>query len=507
MKLPRRVPWATSAELDTVCTWIYADENDADAKTAAVNRLSAWRAITPLPHALEATLSLLSSVRLDHEFRSAQQPRRHSDVPNLKYTIALSVRQAYATAIVRLVNGLVDPLQLGAFARSIAAIAAQIGFPQWLVELRHAATHEELPSLELLRAGAKEALAWLLHNYFLPTLSASSNNEQSSPVIHLSSPSPIFKQYKYLLKAITRDASLRTQYKPDLTKVLRDVERWVGEAKVAASAETFSGLGAGEQGEVDDENERWALERLCEALLERGGLVPVSGKKRLVQNSKTLPVIPSSLVAIWSPLLSALRSTHSSFLSVLVSSITKSLLFRAPALNNDSLQKTDLSYELCLAAWAAWCVNQSDAASIEPPLREGATSLRREDVVVGLVTALCARECDKNTGDRQGARALIDLLVHEHPYLKDVADSLSLASKSGLKPGQKWLDKDVLVMEERLQSLISSVSSVSPLDDESDQIIVLDEGLSTPQDDLPKGWTRVPSRLWKACPIGVFNHC
>lgn len=68
----------------------------------------------------------------------------------------LSVRQSYATAIVRLVNGLVDPLQLGSYARSIASIAAQIGLPQWLVELRHAATHEDLPSLELLRAGSKE---------------------------------------------------------------------------------------------------------------------------------------------------------------------------------------------------------------------------------------------------------------------------------------------------------------------------------------------------------------
>jgi len=68
----------------------------------------------------------------------------------------LSLRQSYATALIRLVNGLVDPLQAGTYARSILSIAAQIGFPAWLVELRHAATHEDLPSLELLRDGAKE---------------------------------------------------------------------------------------------------------------------------------------------------------------------------------------------------------------------------------------------------------------------------------------------------------------------------------------------------------------
>lgn len=66
------------------------------------------------------------------------------------------MRQSYAAALIRLVNGLVDPLQLGVYARSIAAIATQLGLPAWLVELRHAATHEDLPSLELLRQAARE---------------------------------------------------------------------------------------------------------------------------------------------------------------------------------------------------------------------------------------------------------------------------------------------------------------------------------------------------------------
>jgi ribosomal biogenesis protein LAS1 len=55
-----------------------------------------------------------------------------------------------------MVNGIVDPLQVGAFARSIASIASQLGLPLWLVELRHAGTHEDLPSLDLLRRGVAE---------------------------------------------------------------------------------------------------------------------------------------------------------------------------------------------------------------------------------------------------------------------------------------------------------------------------------------------------------------
>jgi hypothetical protein len=97
----------------------------------------------PLPHALESLLSILVAVRQDN-----------ASVIGL--SSSLSLRQSYATALVRLVNGLVDPLQSGTYARSILSIASQIGLPAWLVELRHAATHEDLPSLELLRDGAKE---------------------------------------------------------------------------------------------------------------------------------------------------------------------------------------------------------------------------------------------------------------------------------------------------------------------------------------------------------------
>lgn len=114
-----------------------------------VKQLSAWKNITTLPHALESTLSLLVVIA--------------QDVPQSALPSHLSLRQSYATAIIRLVNGLVDPLQVGAYARSIASIATQLGFPSWLVELRHAATHEDLPSIDLLREAARQVnnyLSW-----------------------------------------------------------------------------------------------------------------------------------------------------------------------------------------------------------------------------------------------------------------------------------------------------------------------------------------------------------
>ena len=96
----------------------------------------------PLPHALESTHAFLCAILQDADAAASSS--------------YLSLRMSYASAIIRLVNGLVDPLQSGAYARSIHSIAQQLGLPPWLVELRHAATHEDLPSLEVLREAARE---------------------------------------------------------------------------------------------------------------------------------------------------------------------------------------------------------------------------------------------------------------------------------------------------------------------------------------------------------------
>ena len=65
------------------------------------------------------------------------------------------LRLSYSIIIVRAVNGLVDPSQQGYFADSVASLAQRIGLPAWFVELRHDATHQQLPSLTMLRTAAQ----------------------------------------------------------------------------------------------------------------------------------------------------------------------------------------------------------------------------------------------------------------------------------------------------------------------------------------------------------------
>ena len=78
-----------------------------------------------------------------------------------------NVHLAYGMAIVRLVNGLVDHYQTGKYARSVNKIAqTELGLPQWIVDIRHRATHDIMPSLDTMREGAKFLLGYLRKNYW-----------------------------------------------------------------------------------------------------------------------------------------------------------------------------------------------------------------------------------------------------------------------------------------------------------------------------------------------------
>jgi ribosomal biogenesis protein LAS1 len=124
---------------------------------------------------------------------------------------------------------------------------------------------------------------------------------------------PLLARYKSLLKTVSRDASLRARHAADISNVLREIEHWLAEARVAAAAavaHTYAGthtsedpvaavsaLAAaviGDDHDGDDEEleprEAWALDRLCDALLVKGALVPVSRKSVL---PPPLPPSPS----------------------------------------------------------------------------------------------------------------------------------------------------------------------------------------------------------------------
>lgn len=117
-----------------------------------------------------------------------------------------------------------------------------------------------------------------MNHYWLPTITPPGALDNSPPEIPTLA--PLLKEYKALLKLIARDASLKTRNKSDVVRLHRNIERWIGEAKVAY------GLG---RGQVDDEEkERWAIDQLCDELLQKGFLIPSS--KKYVATCRSKPI-------------------------------------------------------------------------------------------------------------------------------------------------------------------------------------------------------------------------
>ena len=102
-----------------------------------------------LPASVHATCLLVSAV--------------HGDIPE---NDLFSIRLQYSMAIIRFVNEILDASQTGKNVIPLHSLAEKIGLPNTFVELRHAATHEDIPSIYLLRRMASRGLQWLYQRFW-----------------------------------------------------------------------------------------------------------------------------------------------------------------------------------------------------------------------------------------------------------------------------------------------------------------------------------------------------
>lgn len=77
-----------------------------------------------------------------------------------------NVKLAYCTAIIRFVNYVNEICQTNYKFKSIASAVSDVGIPQWVVDIRHGATHSHLPSLENLRQAAQYCRNWLWEHHW-----------------------------------------------------------------------------------------------------------------------------------------------------------------------------------------------------------------------------------------------------------------------------------------------------------------------------------------------------
>ncbi|GAV48670.1 hypothetical protein ZYGR_0N00740 [Zygosaccharomyces rouxii] len=151
---PRIVPWYNEDELKELKDWFYNKELATGMRFRAIQRVKSYQSKGSqyLPHVIDSTAQITNSILLDEE-------RSQYD----KFSVKLS----YTMSLIRFVNGILDPTQQSQFAIPLHTLAKRVGLPSWFVDLRHWGTHErELPSLEMLRIAAKDALVWLWDHYW-----------------------------------------------------------------------------------------------------------------------------------------------------------------------------------------------------------------------------------------------------------------------------------------------------------------------------------------------------
>jgi len=179
--VPRKTPWSTYVEFQLVFDRLFSSNGDPSLQRDAITRIRVWLDRGNCPHPVETTANLVALVLRDSAPSTSAASSSSSSSSNTASSLEGDLRLAYAMAIVRcaplslrlysqaapeltseqlparrFVNSLVDPLQTAYFARSIASLAAQLGLPLWFVELRHQATHEDLPRLSVLRDAARQ---------------------------------------------------------------------------------------------------------------------------------------------------------------------------------------------------------------------------------------------------------------------------------------------------------------------------------------------------------------
>ncbi|KAL2135193.1 hypothetical protein VTI74DRAFT_9399 [Chaetomium olivicolor] len=134
-------------------------QSQNEEKQKAVARVSMWMQRGGCPHMVEST-ALLTAAILSDEGLAAEADGSG------RASRGYAVRAAYSAAFSRFVTGLLDSHQDKQRKMSMYDVAKSVGLPATFVELRHQATHEQLPSLTRLRGAARKALDWIWEYYW-----------------------------------------------------------------------------------------------------------------------------------------------------------------------------------------------------------------------------------------------------------------------------------------------------------------------------------------------------
>ncbi|KAL1956025.1 hypothetical protein VTO42DRAFT_7840 [Malbranchea cinnamomea] len=295
-------PWKDHSELVALRDQFFPPPSydGPDMREQACSLVWVWKARGNLPHSIEATALITGAVLHD-------DPSKHS---------VYSIQATYSTAFCRFVTALVDRT-VHARKQTMYHLAGEIGIPASFVELRHEATHRDMPSLVTLQRVAQRSLEWLWQYYWATiedavpaevfTERALRRNDQFTKVEIRKLVDPVIQKASGPSLPIKMRRTFEREY---LLPIAKSV------AKICQS-----------QGAVP----------VAQVLLEDG---------ILVSQPSHVDEHMDSFFSIWDKLLLALCNHHPAFLTVLVEEAAKTLIFA-----NTPDEKEPTAYQEALYKW------------------------------------------------------------------------------------------------------------------------------------------------------------
>ncbi|KAK2801492.1 hypothetical protein FQN50_007708 [Emmonsiellopsis sp. PD_5] len=311
-------PWKDPSELLSVRDQFYppvVTEGSADMRAKACSLVWVWKLRGNLPHAVEATALLTDAILHD-------DARKNS---------IFSIRATYSAAFCRFVTGLVDSKLYGR-RQTMFQKAVELGLPASFVELRHEATHRELPSLIVLRNAAHRSLDWLWGFYWAAVgdVSAVGAGDES-----ISEPTGKVQVSKDTIRQRLKDAVLGSN---GLTE---------SSSKKKGSRRTASFPGLEDIAQICDQQPQ-GDRAVAQVLMEQSIVVPAS---------RTLGSSMEPTFSTWDEFLKELCRHHTPFLTTLGGEMARMLVEAdTPASQNDPYKEAIyvyLDHILSSDAWAA----------------------------------------------------------------------------------------------------------------------------------------------------------
>uniref|UniRef100_A0A1I8HQP4 FAT domain-containing protein n=1 Tax=Macrostomum lignano TaxID=282301 RepID=A0A1I8HQP4_9PLAT len=237
-----------------------------------------------------------------------QLPRAVLATAELAEALLLGERQSMANAGQRFVSLLAGEEETRtkqmAYTVPVTKVAASMGIPDWLVQIRHDVCHGLLPQAPLLADACREALLWLSNNFWLPQAKRCSSS----------------------ISMLQRSSSLASSAQPPLS-----VRRFLRLQLSPSSAENSTALNAHLDGvkarrlaASEVENRRWI----------RGLLLAMTGG----DGSATI----DALAAFWLPMIGVLKKCN------LVPKLMEETLLAAAAVADDGNGASQPASELLL---------------------------------------------------------------------------------------------------------------------------------------------------------------